>query len=184
MENSAEKRWDKRHATYTCVDGLRVLAKREMFNRIGYEDPALDLAPDKRQIFRRNRTPCRLGHTTSYQQRLFVSRIEFNRKLSQIARAISSVTTVTFPNTVTLVLDGAFQNTSLRSVVLNEGLEQLGECGINIIDRHRGVFSNTLVKSVTLPSTLQVLGDSTFSLCESLERVVIACRSQLKTIGE
>ena len=57
---------------------------------------------------------------------LFVSETEFDRNMSQLARGAEGIRTVIFPNTVRDVKCNAFMgNRSLRSAVLNEGLERL-----------------------------------------------------------
>ena len=78
---------------------------------------------------------------------------------------------IVFPRTVKRVLDGAFGGATVRSVVLNEGLERLG--GLHGEDGAHcsGVFSGALIRQVTLPSTLRVLGDYTFAKCALLARV-------------
>ena len=75
---------------------------------------------------------------------IFVSKTKFNRKQSQIAKAENNIKTITFPQTVRKVLDSAFKNIPLRSVILNEGLEEL-----------ENVFSDTRIEKITLPKTLK-----------------------------
>ena len=94
--------------------------------------------------------------------RLFVSQTEFDRDLSEIAEAAKDVRTATFPSTVREVLQGAFSGTSVRSAVLNEGLERLGRFGDDSHNSRAGVFSGAKQKRVTFPSTLRFLGDKTF----------------------
>ena len=61
----------------------------------------------------------------SYAQ-LFVSETEFDRSTSRLVRGAEGIRTITFPGTVRDVKCNAFMsNRSLRSAVLNEGLEQL-----------------------------------------------------------
>ena len=55
---------------------------------------------------------------------------------------------------------------SLERVVLNEGLERLGEISYDNRTYYAGAFRNTKIKQITLPSTLRVLGDNTFQECE------------------
>ena len=71
----------------------------------------------------------------------------------------------------------------LESVVLNEGLEKLGECTSDGKDYNKGVFCYTRIKRITLPSTLRVLGDGAFYGCNRLKRVTFAEGSQLEQIG-
>ena len=113
--------------------------------------------------------------------RLFVSGTEFNRDISQVIQGAKDVRTITFPGTVRDVPHSAFLDTTLLSVILNEGLETLGKCQARV---YRGVFGNTQIRHVTLPSTLQVLGNGTFSGCESLRKVVFEKGSKLRSIGQ
>ena len=62
------------------------------------------------------------------QVRPFVSGTELSRNMSLVMREHFGAATVTFPNTVKHVQNDAFRKRPLRSVVLNEGLETLGEC--------------------------------------------------------
>ena len=62
------------------------------------------------------------------QIRPFVSGTELSRNMSLVVREHFGATTATFPNTARRVQNDAFRKTPLRSVVLNEGLETLGEC--------------------------------------------------------
>ena len=59
---------------------------------------------------------------------LMVSLILLDRNMSQIVLGLPEIRTITFPNTVRDVQEGAFCRIFLMSVVLNEGLEELGEC--------------------------------------------------------
>ena len=78
------------------------------------------------------------------QVRPFVSGIEFSRNMSLVMREHFGAATVTFPNTARRVRNDAFRKTPLRSVVLNEGLETLGECDDNKSDK--GVFKGTALR--------------------------------------
>lgn len=118
--------------------------------------------------------------TTEKTVQLFISEIEFSRDMVQVVRGAKNVKIITFPSTARKVLDQAFRNTSLRSVILNEGLEILGKQKKYVSG---GAFYNTRLRHVTLPSTLQVLEDSTFCNCSDLRKVVIKEGSVLKTIG-
>ena len=67
------------------------------------------------------------------------------------------------------------------SVVLNEGLETLGNYQSG---RSEGVFCGTRLRNVALPSTLQTLGDYAFAKCKDLRKVTFEKGSRLKGIGE
>ena len=71
---------------------------------------------------------------------------EFDRSMSRIVRGTKSVRTIIFPNSVRKVLGNAFLDARLVSVVLNEGLEILGELNDDNGSCCSGVFQSTLVK--------------------------------------
>lgn len=83
------------------------------------------------------------------------------------------IKTVTLPKTVTEIEQGAFQNSSLQSVALNEGLEKIGSNAFrktplgNELDTGRVELGK-----VTLPSTVQYIGTGVFESCAYLGEVV------------
>ena len=115
------------------------------------------------------------------EARLFVSGTELAKDMSRVVRGARNSKTIAFPSTVGMVLDGAFSYTSVRSVVLNEGLETLDEyLGL----RCAGVFSFTRLKQVALPTTVRALGNAAFYGCGRLERVAFRGESGLEKIGD
>ena len=75
---------------------------------------------------------------------VFVSETEFDRVMSQIMTGSRSTRTIMFPSTVIRVQEGAFEDSPLlKSAILNEGLERLGECEEEGYDYEDGVFYNT-----------------------------------------
>ena len=119
--------------------------------------------------------------TRNRKARLFVFGVELSRDMSRVVKSKKDVRTITFPSTVREVSDGAFSGTSVRSAVLNEGLEELGEhYGHNSV----GAFGRTPLSRVVLPSTLRTTGDCTFYMCEQLKRVIFANGSRLEWIGK
>ena len=107
---------------------------------------------------------------------MFVSGTEFDRSVSVLAKGAKDVKTVTFPSTVRAARSGAFSGDygmerPLESVVLNEGLERLGECASEGKDYNKGVFCYSRIERITLPSTLRVLGDRAFDRCKRLVRI-------------
>ena len=104
--------------------------------------------------------------------------------MSLVTKGTEQAKTVTFPGTVRRVGECAFRrNTLLRSVILNEGLEALGECRDQEDSDRLGIFDTSKVRRVVLPSTLKALGDNTFQRCGKLARVVFAEGSRLERIG-
>ena len=113
-----------------------------------------------RIVYRRNEK------TKQSVVRLFVSEMEFNRDISILVKGAQTARTVAFPTTLKKASGGVFENnTFLKSVILNEGLERLGGTGDS--KQHSGVFGNTLIQKIILPSTLRVLGNYTFYECKN-----------------
>lgn len=157
MDVSPEQRC---HAcvTYRCTGGESILIYRNSPEKTGLGKSGI--------VHRMNAKKKRP------QTQLFVSGTEATRDLSQIVAGDKNARTVTLPNTVRKVRDRAFAGSGrLRSVVLNDGLETLGEYqGRN----GGGAFSGTGLRQAELPSTLRVLGDKTFCGCEQLKHVTFA----------
>lgn len=108
-----------------------------------------------------------------------MSDAKFDRNMSQLIQKRNSAKTITSPLTIRKFLGSACKGEPLRSVVLNEGLETLGE----YYDIH-GIFRCTQIKQITLPSTLRALRDKTFYECSSLQSVTFADGSRLEKIGK
>ena len=93
----------------------------------------------------RNNISYFLRDTGSHKLLLFVSGTELDRTMSVLVKGTEDATTITFPNTVREVRRGAFSGEVrkprvLKSVVLNEGLERLGECNDRDLSYQNGVF--------------------------------------------
>lgn len=113
-------RWNDGRTTYLCANGIDVVTlhaipKREygvsgIYSKTTYASGIRYKAHEEE-----NRT------------HLFVSGAEFSRSMSQIVWGARNAKTVAFPNTVKEVQEYTFFYTTIRSAVLNEGLETLGE---------------------------------------------------------
>ena len=163
-------KWDDKRTTYKCADGVDVLVPKGAFRRDGEEAYS--------KIKYANAIVYKIDEGGDVSP--FVSWTEFNRDASVIVDGAEDVTTVTFPRTVREVLNSAFAKVAIRSVVLNEGLEELGKCD----DVNFGVFYNARLRKVQLPSTLRVLNDKVFGHCEQLRRVTFTSGSKLERIGK
>ena len=87
--------------------------------------------------------------------------------------------TVTIPESVKHIREGAFEYSSLRRVVLPESLEEMGrdEAVVSL-----GVFSHcTNLESVTVPESIHYLRRCTFKYCTSLKSITLP--KGLKSIG-
>ena len=122
--------WQKtaRRKAYVCVDGLSVEIASKGLRPCQWSDSFRNTT--------RTAPTNTVGLCISKQYRLrwiqlFVSETEFDRSMSRIVRGSRGSKTITFPSTARSVLECAFQGTPLRSVILNEGLRELGELESN-----------------------------------------------------
>ena len=132
MKNSLQNSPKRRDTalTYQCVDSLEVELPCRVFERCEEQrdnnQPAV--AADQ-ACAGKTRTAPRNGTLYKARKRkslsLFVSESEFNRELSRIVKGAEGIRTVIFPSTTKEIFDGAFRDTSVRSVILNEGIEKL-----------------------------------------------------------
>lgn len=129
--------WNGEHTAYRCVDGTDVLVPSRPFRR----DPREQGTSGKtRAQIRYVNCVSRVG--VQKETRPVVSGIEFGRDMSRITWG-ANVKTLAFPGTVREVQDNSFCRTAVRSVVLNEGLEVLGEYRGNFTT---GCFSCTRLR--------------------------------------
>ena len=113
--------------------------------------------------------------------RFVVSDTKFNRDMSYFVEGPRDVKTIATPSTVRHFVDSAFDYMSVRSIVLNEGLEGLGKFqGGN----YCGIFCDMQIQYVTLPATLRTIGNRVFYECKKLKRVTFREGSALRKIGE
>ena len=146
---------------YTCVDKIYVVVPSRAFGPIMQKGRNNGRNWNYRgnkareEVAPRNMVAYQPHNRDGCEQRIFVSEVEFDRKLSQITRAKEDVKVIVFPETTKRVLDGAFQNTQLMSVVLNEGLQKLG----------RRSFMNSSIESVTIPANTLAIGAEAFCDC-------------------
>lgn len=79
------------------------------------------------------------------------------------AQSNSYVTTIILPNTITAINEGAFYNTHLISVQMQEGVTEIGGYA----------FGRTQIASIHLPSTIKTIGECAFTEMKKLTDVVI-----------
>ena len=82
------------------------------------------------------------------------------------------VTRLILPDAVERIANGAFANSELRSLRLNEGLTQIGV----------RAFVNTAINRVVLPQSLKTIGDRAFFGCYELRYV--EALGTVETVGE
>ena len=93
--------------------------------------------------------------------------------MTGVSGGSDGIRTMTFPAMVRKVRQEAFyQVSSLRKVILNEGLEALGvdECPIGR-KKYYGVFQESGLRQVQFPSTLKEIGYRAFMDCRNLNTV-------------
>lgn len=86
---------------------------------------------------------------------------------------MSGLQSLTLPESVRTVAQGAFHDCgSLKTVVLNEGLEALGtDEYLNGSAVMYGVFHNSALEDIKLPTTLKRIEYNAFHSCKGLKRI-------------
>lgn len=151
-------RWklhDKRDI-YKCTDGTKVIVPRRYsitglnWSELIFLANCIYYDPSKN----RNALPLRC----------VVAEASFNRDMAQITKVPEKAKSITLPRTAKVVAESACQGiTSLKSVVLNEGLE--------VIEKY--AFYDTGLRSVVLPGSLRTISYGAFNKCTNLKRVVL-----------
>ena len=92
---------------------------------------------------------------------------------ADVFKGNASIKTVTFPATVTTIERGAFQDSSLQSVILNEGLQKIDNNAFRKTPLGKLLDTGRVeLGVVTIPSTVQYIGTSAFEGCAYLGEVV------------
>ena len=137
MTPKGARGWNGERTAYRCVDGTDVLVPSRAFRR----DPREQGASGKTRVqIRYVNCVSRVGVQKEIRQ--VVSGIEFSRDMSRITWG-ANAKTLSFPGTVREVQDHSFCRTAVRSVLLNEELEVLGEYRGNFTT---GCFSCTRLR--------------------------------------
>ena len=122
---------------------------------------------------------CIDGHWKAMQ--FVISGTKFSRDMSYFVKGPRDVKTIATPSTVRHFIDDALWYTRVRSVVLNEGLEELEKF---YDGNNRGIFCDTQIQYVALPATLRTIEDRLFYERKELKRVTFREGSALRKIGE
>ena len=80
----------------------------------------------------------------------------------------------TVPESTKRIAEQAFQLTKLKTVILNEGLETIG---------NRAFYNSNTLTAVTIPTTVTSIADEVFAWTQKLATVTFAQPSQLESMG-
>ena len=115
MDASVKSGWDDEREDYSCRNGQLIEVPRRS---------ASVRELDKTKTVRRNMIRYSAGKR---EPRACISGVEFGRDMKMVFGGPDDIRTIIFPKMVKIIRQGSFRDVeSLRSVVLNEGLETLG----------------------------------------------------------
>ena len=115
----AERGWSGHRGRYACRDGAEAIVLRRTAN-------VRDLG-ERKTVPGSGVAYARDEHSRALLSRIEVSGVEYDRGMETVFGGSDGIRTVIFPRMVRNVRQSSFHEAkSLRSVVLNEGLEVLG----------------------------------------------------------
>ena len=119
MPVRAERSWNGLRGRYACRDGKAVTVLRRTAS-------VRDLG-ERKTVPGSGVAYARDGRSGALLPRIEVSGVEYDRSMETVFGGSDGARTMTFSNTVRTIRQSSFHEAkSLRSVVLNEGLEVLG----------------------------------------------------------
>ena len=114
-----KKSWNDIHEEYTCCDVKDI--------RIPHRKVDIRNLNELKTVYKNNVRYLRDTQTHALTLRIEISGVEFGRNVETIFGGSDDVRTMIFPTVVRTVRQGSFcKAASLRSVILNDGLEILG----------------------------------------------------------
>ena len=161
VDGSARLGWNCKREEYACRDGKEIGILHRTVN-------VRDL--DETKTVPRNTIRYMAGKS---EPRITVSNADYNRDMETLSGGSDGIRTVIFPTTVRTIRRRSFRNiASLRSAVLNRGLEVLGTSEQKPNgERYSGVFEGSGLERVVFPSTLKKIEFSAFCGCARLKNI-------------
>lgn len=115
MCGRTERSWDEEREDYACRDGIAIRVPRRSANVRDLNETKT--VPRNVVLYKPNER----------ETRITISGLKYDRDMTKIFGGPKGVKTMICPKTIRAVRQGAFcKIKSLRSIVLNEGLEALG----------------------------------------------------------
>ena len=162
LAGHTERGWDDNRKGYACLDSVPILVPRRTASPRDPDEP--------RSVPSSGVRYARLRRVNELVVRITVSGVEFARDMAVLLGGSEGIRTTIFPGTVRKIRDKSFADVvSLRSAVLNEGLEALGSG--RYYDNYSGVFQDSGLEEVTLPKSLKEVSLCTFFGCARLRTV-------------
>ena len=161
VDESVKSGWDDEREDYSCQDGELIKVPHRSAN-------VRDL--DQTKSVRRNMIRYSAGKK---ELRTCISGVEFGRDMKKIFGGPDDIRTIIFPKMIRTIRQGSFRGVkSLKSAILNEGIETLGtdERSLDQLT-FCGVFQESGLKRVKFPSTLRVIKNEAFMGCNCLKSV-------------
>ena len=161
VDGGARLGWNCKREKYVCRDGREIGVPQRTAN-------VRDL--DETKTVPRNTIRYMAGKS---ELRIMVSNADYDRDMETLSGGSDGIRTAIFPTTVRTVRRRSFHNiASLRSAILNGGLEVLGTSEQKPNgERYSGVFEGSGLERVVFPSTLKRIEFSAFCGCARLKNI-------------
>ena len=157
--------WTRANSGYVCADGTSVVCRLETFEALVQADEV------RRDVVQIPRSGLWLRPDQSLT--LFLEGARVSRDVAVLFRG-SATKTYAFPRTVVKVAQQAFNDIKeLRSVRLNEGLEELGN----------NCFTDTGIRRLVLPSSVRSIDDDAFVRCANLRYADLRAARSVRELG-
>ena len=167
--------------TYCCVDGVFVHFFRKFLLETDLPDDVLALEDSRlaaeyyysRRSYQKNGVCYEPKRSTASKCAVIQNAIVYDRWFTKLSTAYQTEFMI-MPLSLRVLQKNTFiQCKGLRNVVLNAGLEVIGDCA----------FMKTGIKRITVPDSVLEIGSYAFQGCSRLKQVTFGKNTRLSKIG-
>lgn len=167
--------------TYCCVDGMYLHIFRKFLLKTDCPDDVLALDESRlaadyhysRRSYQTNGVCYEPKRGTASKCAVIQNAIVYDRWFAKLSTAYQTEFIIMPPSLRALQKNAFIQCKGLRVVVLNAGLEVIGDCA----------FMKTGIKHISIPDSVLEIGSYAFQGCSRLKQVTFGKNSRLSKIG-